>query len=109
MGVAEGHIHELTFLGGGVFSVQLSDESCAKSLLVRSPVITGSRVILLTPWYSNFDLDDFDRRLEIPRFLATLSFLGLSMELRDMLPRLASQFGLTVPPSAVLTAGSLRI
>lgn len=65
--------------------VQLPDEHCAKNLLelAHHCRLMGHPPYFLVLWFCHFDLDDFDKRLCLPRFPVTLSFLGLHVELRD--------------------------
>lgn len=109
LGVTDGRLLELSLFGRGIFCAHLSDELCTLSLLARSPILSGSRIIFLYPWYPGFSAEDFERRHDTPRFPVTLSFPGMPPEFRELIPGIAAHWGIVLPGSLSAKSGTPRI
>ena len=78
-----GRILELTMMGRGIFLLQVLGLTTTEALMARSPISSGSCLLVFERWTPNFDIDEFDRQERIPHFPVTLSFLGLPITMRD--------------------------
>ena len=61
LGGSTGRILELTMMGRGIFLLQVSDLAITEALMVRSPISSGSRLLVFGRWTPDFDIDEFDR------------------------------------------------
>ncbi|MCO5574546.1 hypothetical protein L7F22_028333 [Adiantum nelumboides] len=77
LGGSPARILELS-MTAGLFLLQLSDSVSTDALLARSPIFSGSRLLVFQRWTPQFDQDELDRQQQIPRFpmqgIATESF-----------------------------------
>ncbi|MCO5605023.1 hypothetical protein L7F22_059200 [Adiantum nelumboides] len=89
--------------------VKLSDLVSTDALLARSPISSGSRLLVFQRWTPQFDQDEFDRQQQIPRFPVTLSFPSLPIFMRRCIPRMAARWGIVIPGSLVSEIGTPRI
>ncbi|MCO5601742.1 hypothetical protein L7F22_055866 [Adiantum nelumboides] len=106
LGDSTGRSLELTMMGWGIFLLQLLDAVSIDALLARSPVSSGSRLLAFKQWTPHFDLDEFDWQPRIPRFLVTLSFLGLPIFMRRCILRVAARWGIVIPGSLSAEIGT---
>ena len=109
LGGSTGRILELTMMGRGIFLLQVSDPAIAEALMARSPILSGSCLLVFERWTPNFDIDKFDCQQRIPRFPVTLSFPGLPITMRDCISRVASRWGIVIPGSLSTVVGTPRI
>ncbi|MCO5612080.1 hypothetical protein L7F22_066342 [Adiantum nelumboides] len=82
LGGSTARILELSMMTASLFLLQLSDSVSIDALLARSPISSGSRLLVFQRWYPQFDQDEFDRQQQIPRFPVTLSFPSLPIFMR---------------------------
>ncbi|MCO5569110.1 hypothetical protein L7F22_022817 [Adiantum nelumboides] len=90
LGGSTARILELSMMTAGLFLLQLSDSVSTDALLARSPISSGSRLLVFQRWTPQFDQDEFDRQQQIPRFHVTLSFPSLPIFMRRCIPCLAA-------------------
>ncbi|MCO5589302.1 hypothetical protein L7F22_043268 [Adiantum nelumboides] len=102
-------ILELSMMTAGLFLLQLSDSVSTDALLARSPISSGSRLLVFQRWTPQFDQDEFDRQQQIPRFPVTLSLPSLPIFMRRCIPRMAARWGIVIPGSLVSEIGTPRI
>ncbi|MCO5562154.1 hypothetical protein L7F22_015780 [Adiantum nelumboides] len=108
LGGSPARILELSMMTAGLFLLQLSDSVSTDALLARSPISSGSRLLVFQRW-TQFDQDEFDHQQEIPRFPVTLSFPSLPIFMRRCIPRMAARWGIVIPGSLVSEIGTPRI
>ncbi|MCO5552711.1 hypothetical protein L7F22_006228 [Adiantum nelumboides] len=109
LGGSTARILELSMMTAGLFLLQLSDSVSTDALLARSPISSGSRLLVFQRWTPQFDQDEFDRQHQIPRFPVTLSFPSLPIFMRRCIPRMATRWGIVIPGSLVSEIGTPRI
>ncbi|MCO5558663.1 hypothetical protein L7F22_012249 [Adiantum nelumboides] len=109
LGGSTARILELSMMSAGLFLLQLSDSVSTDALLARSPISSGSRLLVFQRWTPQLDQDEFDRQQQIPRFPVTLSFPSLPIFMRRCLPRMAARWGIVIPGSLVSEIGTPRI
>ncbi|MCO5592891.1 hypothetical protein L7F22_046895 [Adiantum nelumboides] len=97
LGGSTARILELSMMTAGLFLLQLSDSVSTDALLTRSPISSGSRLLVFQRWTPQFDQDEFDRQQQIPRFPVTLSFPSLPIFMRGCIPRMAARWGIVIP------------
>ncbi|MCO5612478.1 hypothetical protein L7F22_066746 [Adiantum nelumboides] len=108
LGGSTGRILQLSMMGSSLFLVQLSDSISTDALLARSPISSGSRLLVFQHGTPQFDQDEFDRQ-QIPRFAVTLSFPSLPIFMRRCIPRMAARWGIVILGSFLSEIGTLRI
>ncbi|MCO5591818.1 hypothetical protein L7F22_045810 [Adiantum nelumboides] len=109
LGSSTARILELSMMTAGLFLLQLSDSVSTNALLARSPISSGSRLLVFQRWTPQFDQDEFDRQQQIPRFPVTLSFPSLPIFMRRCIPRMAARWGIVIPGSLMSKIGTPRI
>ncbi|MCO5577591.1 hypothetical protein L7F22_031422 [Adiantum nelumboides] len=109
LGGSPARILELSMMTTSLFLLQLSDFFSTDALLARSPISSGSRLLVFQRWTPQFDQDEFDRQQQIPRFPVTLSFPSLPIFMRRCIPRMAARWGIVIPGSFVSEIGTPRI
>ncbi|MCO5558813.1 hypothetical protein L7F22_012400 [Adiantum nelumboides] len=109
LGGSPARILELFMMMAGLFLLQLSDSVSTDALLARSPISSGSRLLVFQRWTPRFDQDEFDRKQQIPRLSVTLSFPSLPIFMRRCIPRMAARWGIVIPGSLVSEIGTPRI
>ncbi|MCO5579749.1 hypothetical protein L7F22_033609 [Adiantum nelumboides] len=109
LGGSPARILELSMITTGLFLLQLSDSVSTDALLARSPISSGSRLLVFQRWTPQFDQDEFERQQQIPRFPVTLSFSSLPIFMRRCIPRMAATWGILIPGSLVSEIGTPRI
>ncbi|MCO5598050.1 hypothetical protein L7F22_052140 [Adiantum nelumboides] len=62
LGGSTARILELSMMTAGLFLLQLSDSVSTDALLARSPISSGSRLLVFQCWTPQFDQDEFDRQ-----------------------------------------------
>lgn len=80
--LGKGTIEEILLLGRGTFMVLLADEDSVSLLVEQSPLSRNDKMLFLVRWYTDFDMDSFKVRCQVPRFPVKLSFPGLPAQFR---------------------------
>ena len=83
----------LYFMGRGTIMLKFSTMEKASNLVTNSPIVVDGKIIILILWHRGFRASNFDIEFHVPRFLVTLLFLGLAVELRLYVFNFSGHFG----------------
>ena len=53
----DSHIEEVALMGRGIFWLKLSSAKATSDLINRFPISVDGRIILLVPWYRDFNIN----------------------------------------------------